>query len=106
MIDDRLLFVSNAGILTGLDITTGEPLIQHRLGGNFAASPVVANGLIYFFDQEGVGTVIRPPVSGNGETEIEIIATNTLDEGLMASPAVSGDALFLRTSTFLYCVAE
>ena len=69
---------------------------RERLGGNFAASPVVADGRIIFANQQGKTTVVQP-----GRT-FAPIATNTLDIGCMASPAVDGKSLYLRTKTHLY----
>ena len=67
-----------------------------RIGGKYAASPIYADGRIYLFDQQGTTTVIKP-----GRT-LEVLATNTLAGGFMASPAVAGKAFFLRTKTHLH----
>jgi hypothetical protein len=67
-----------------------------RIGGSYAASPIYADGRLYFFSQEGKTTVLKP-----GRAFIPL-ATNSLADGFMASPAVSGKALFLRTRTSLY----
>jgi len=55
-----------------------------------------ADGRIYLFDEEGTTTVLKPG------RKLEVLATNTLPNGFMASPAVSGKAFFLRTKTDLY----
>ena len=70
--------------------------LDGRIGGNYAASPIYADGRLYFFNQQGKTTVLKP-----GRT-FEVLATNTLDSGLMASPAVARNSLFLRTKTHLY----
>ncbi len=62
--------------------------------------PVFAGGRIYFSNQEGVTTVIKPSRSYTR------VATNTLDDGLMASPAIAGQALYLRTASHLYRIEE
>jgi hypothetical protein len=67
-----------------------------RLEGNYSASPVCADGRLYFFDQEGKGHVLL-----TGRTP-RVVATNKLDAGCMASPAIAGKALFVRTKTHLY----
>ena len=67
-----------------------------RVGGKYAASPIFADGRIYLFDEEGTTTVLKPG------RKLEVLATNTLANGFMASPAVSGKAFFLRTKTHLY----
>jgi hypothetical protein len=71
-------------------------LWQQRLGGNFSASPVLADGRIYFQSEEGVTTVIR-----SGAT-FERLAQNTLDEPTLASMAVSNGALYIRGEQHLY----
>lgn len=83
------------------DGKTGENLWRGRLGGSFSASPIIAPGRIYFFDDRGKCTVIAP-----GGSEMKVLATNTLDAGCMASPAVSGKALFVRTKTHLYRIEQ
>ncbi|MBB03362.1 MAG: quinonprotein alcohol dehydrogenase, partial [Planctomyces sp.] len=75
---------------------TGEVKWQERISGQYSASPLFANGLIYLFNAEGLTTVIKPGDS------YEVVAENRLDEGFMASPAVKGNSLFLRTEGHLY----
>jgi len=91
----RLFFVNDNGIAQGLNATSGKQLWQQRLEGKYSASPLGAPGRIYFFNQEGKTTVIAP-----GD-EFKLLAENTLDDGFMASPAVAGKALILRTKTRL-----
>ncbi|MCX5771440.1 MAG: quinonprotein alcohol dehydrogenase, partial [Candidatus Hydrogenedentes bacterium] len=67
-----------------------------QIGGNYEASPICAEGRIYFFSAQGKTTVLK---SG---PDYDVLATNRLDDGFMASPAVSGNSLFLRTKTHLY----
>lgn len=98
VVGDLLFMVSDNGIITCLDAKTGEAVWQQKIGGEFSASPVSAEGRIYFFDREGKITVIQ------AGREFKQLAANQLDEGFMASPAVSGKALFLRTKTHLYRV--
>lgn len=96
LVDGLVYLMHDTGIATCLDATTGEEIWKERIGGEYSASPIYADGRIYFFSQEGVTTVIAP-----GRT-LKILAENKLDEGFMASPAVAGRALFLRTKTHLY----
>jgi outer membrane protein assembly factor BamB len=88
--------VSDDGIINCIDAATGEGVWQKRVSGAFAASPIYGDGRIYFCDQDGQTTVIKPG------RKFELLATNTLDDGCMASPAVDGKALLLRTKTHLY----
>ena len=88
--------VTDDGLATCLDSATGKQVWRERLVGKYAASPIHADGRLYFCTQEGKTTVLKP-----GRTW-EVLATNTLETGLMASPSVAGKALFLRTKTHLY----
>ncbi len=95
-VGDELYVVNDGGIATCLDARTGAIIWQQRLGGTYSASPVFADGRIYFLAEQGVTTVIAPG------RQFERLATNTLDGGLLASMAVSGGSLFLRTDSHLY----
>jgi len=96
LIGDRLFLVGNAGTASVLDALTGRSVWQKRLGGEFSASPILADGRIYASNQGGETFVLSAL-----ETP-EILATNTLDSGCMASPAVYDGAIYLRTKTHLY----
>lgn len=96
LVGDLLFMVNDGGVISCLEIATGREVWTQRIGGHFAASPIYADGRIYFCSQEGKTTVIEPGRSYN------LLAANTLDTGCMASPAVAGKALFLRTKTHLY----
>ena len=95
-VGDELYLVNDGGIATCLDARTGAVVWQQRLGGTYSASPVFADGRIYFLAEQGVTTVIAPG------KEFRRLATNTLDGGLLASMAVSGGSLFFRTDSHLY----
>lgn len=99
MHDGRLYSLTDNGVLTCIDAKTGDELWSGRIGGNFVASPVIANDLIYMFDEEGRGTVAR-----TGD-RFEIVAKNQLDEGGKASPAIAEGAIFVRTAHYLYKLA-
>ena len=86
------------GAVAALDRVTGEVVWNERVGGKYAASPIYADGRLYFFSQDGVTTVIKPGV------KLEVLARNQLDDGLMASPAADGKAFYLRTKSSLYRV--
>ncbi len=96
LVGDELYFASEGGILTCLDARTGKPRYRERLGGEFWASPIALGERIYLFDSEGRSYVIA------AGPEFRLLATNELDDGLMASPAVAGSALYLRTGPALY----
>ena len=100
LLDGRLYMVSQRGVVTCNDFKTGEQLWQGRIEGNYSASAIFADGRIHFFNEDGQATIIQP-----GD-RLEVLAVNQLDDGFMASPAVAGDSLFLRTKTHLYRVAR
>ncbi|MBL4886272.1 MAG: PQQ-binding-like beta-propeller repeat protein [Planctomycetaceae bacterium] len=100
LIGTELYFVNDIGIGISLDAMTGEQIWQERFQGKYSASSLFASGHIYFFNEEGSTTVVKP---GN---ELNIVAENKLDAGCKASPAVQGDALFLRTTTHLYRIEK
>lgn len=100
LVDDLLFMVDDGGVATSVEAKTGKEVWKARLGGNYSASPVFSEGKVYFFDQEGKSTIIK------AAREYQVIAVNRLEDGFMASPAVSGDALFLRTKSALYRIDD
>ncbi len=98
--EGRLYFVSDKGIARCLDAATGEEKWFDRLPGDYSASPLSAEDRLYFFNQDGICTVLK-----TGDA-FEKLAENKLDAGYMASPAVAGKALFLRTATALYRIEQ
>lgn len=96
VVGDELYFVSDAGIASCVDARTGKVHWNERLGGGFSASPVLAEGRIYFQNESGLGVVIRPG------TKFEKLAENDLGERTLASYAVDDGALFIRTAGHLY----
>ena len=100
LVGDELYIVNDVGIASCLDAQTGETHWQQRLGGNFSASPFLADGRIYFQSEEGVTTVIAA-----GKT-FRKLATNELDGETLASAAVSEGSLVVRTATHLYRIAQ
>ncbi len=100
LIDDLLYLVSDDGIATCLEAATGQQIWSEKLGGNYMASPIYAAGRLYFSSSQGKTTVLKAGRS------FEIMATSKLDAGFMASPAVLGRALILRTKTHLYRIEQ
>jgi outer membrane protein assembly factor BamB len=90
--------VSDAGIAACTEIATGKLLWKKRLGGNFSASPIAASGRVYFPNDSGVCYVLA------AKPEFEQLAKNDLGEPILASFAVTGDALLIRTASALYRV--
>jgi outer membrane protein assembly factor BamB len=102
--DGILYFLkTNSGILTAFDAKSGKPhYALQRLEGvpNVFSSPVGAQGRVYFTGREGTTLVIR-----NAPT-YEVLATNTLDDGFDASPALVDNVMYLRGYRNLYAIAE
>jgi outer membrane protein assembly factor BamB len=96
LVDDLLFMTSDAGIATCLEAKTGKVVWQKRLKGEFSASPIYSEGRVYFPNQDGRTFVIA------ASRAYELLATNELDDGCMASPAVYDKAIYLRTRTHLY----
>ena len=100
LVGERLFFVTNQGVAYAVDARSGEELWAHRIGGSFTASPIVAGDRVYFCDEKGTTTVVR------ASAEYEELAANVLADGMRASPAAAGGALFIRTFDRLYKLAE
>ncbi len=95
-VGDEIYLISDNGIATCLDIQSGQRHWQKRLGGNYSASPLFADGRIYFTNEKGLTTVIAPG------TQYQELAQNYIDGRTLASLAVIDGALFLRSDSHLY----
>lgn len=100
VVGDELYFVSDAGIATCADAKTGKVHWNERLGGGFSASPVYADGKIYFQNEEGVGCVLKA-----GKT-FDLLAKNELGERTLASYAVDDGTLFIRGAEHLFRIGK
>ena len=97
--EGRAYLVHDTGILAVLDAKSGAELFKVRIGGGghtFSASPVAAGNRIYFLTENGTTIVLES--SG----QYKEIARNDLDEMSLASPAIAGGAIYIRTATKLY----
>ena len=100
VVGEDLYVVSDNGIATCLEAKTGAVRWQQRLGNSFSASPLYADGRIYFTDEDGRTIVLKPGPPP------EALAVNTLDGGTLASLAVASKAFFIRTATHLYRISQ
>lgn len=98
LVDGLIYTAADESFVTCVDTANGQVVWTERIGGKYAASPIYADGRLYFFSQDGTTTVLKP-----GRT-LDVLATNTLAGGFMASPAADGKAFYLRTKTHLYRV--
>jgi len=90
----------DSGVLVCLDGKTGKELYRQRLGGACNSSPIASEGRIYLSNNEGETFVVK------AGREFELLGTNSLGERITASPAVSGNDLFYRTDSHLYCIGN
>ena len=105
LLHDGILYLlkSNRGVLSAYDAETGHRHYgPERLPGirNVYASRVAAGGRIYITSQEGTTLVIADG------PRVNVLVTNVLEDGFGASPAVVGDAIYMRGREFLYCIAS
>lgn len=99
-VGDYFLLVSDNGIASCFEQTTGKRTWMERIGTRFSSSPITAEGLAYFTSDDGVTTVIRPG------PKLEIVAENDLGERVFASPAVSQGQLIVRGERHLYAIGK
>jgi len=95
LVDGLIYTAAEESFVTCVEAATGQIVWTERIGGKYAASPIFADGRLYFFSQDGTTTVLKPG------RKLEVLATNKLASGFMASPAAAGKAFFLRTRTHL-----
>ena len=100
LVGDLIYMINDTGIATCLESATGEIVWQNRIGGEYSASPVYADGKIWIFGEDGKTRAFEP-----GRT-FKLLAENQLDDGFMASPAAAGDSFYLRTKTHLYRIRK
>jgi len=101
VVANGLLFtMADNGVAMCFDTFTGKQHWKERIGGNFKASPVAADGKVYFLDQKGVCTVVA------ASDKFEVLATNTIEDETSASPAISDGRIYLRARKHLYCVGK
>ena len=100
LVGEELYAIDDNGVATCWEAQTGKVLWNERIGGNYSASPLAAEGRLYFFSEEGKITVVA------AGREFKKLAENHLEGGFMASPAVCGQALYLRNRTHLYRIEE
>jgi len=96
VVGNELFLVSDNGVASCRDAESGKLHWRQRLGGNYSASPLYADGKIYFLSEEGICTVIA------ARQEYEELAKNEFGEATLASFAAADGALFARTESSLY----
>jgi outer membrane protein assembly factor BamB len=99
---DYLYTLADRGIVTCYEAKTGKQIYEKRLGGRggYTASPVAADGKLYFTSEEGEIRVVK------AGPEFVRLATNKMDDPCMATPAISDGMLFVRTQHYLYGISR
>ncbi len=92
----ELYMISDNGVASCLDARMGAVHWQQRLGGNYSASPLLADNKIYFQSEQGTGVVVQ------ASKQFKLLAKNRLEERSLATPAAADGALFIRTENHLY----
>jgi outer membrane protein assembly factor BamB len=100
LVGDELYLVSDNGIASCVDAKTGKVHWQERIGGNYSASPLYADGKIYCQSEEGTGVVLKVG------KRFEVLSRNSLNERTLASYAASDGAFFIRTENHLYRIPD
>jgi outer membrane protein assembly factor BamB len=100
LVGHELYLITDNGIATCLDAKTGKEYWRARVGGNHSASPIYADGRIYFLSEEGESVVIAP-----GQ-QLKHLATNQIDGRTLASMAIANGSIFIRSETHLYRIGK
>ncbi len=101
IVDDKLFMMDDKGVASCVNAKTGKSIWQKRVGGGeYRASPLLAQGRIYCFSTEGAIKVFE------AGKRFKLLAENELPDGFQASPAMLGDSLILRTTKHLYCIED
>jgi outer membrane protein assembly factor BamB len=100
LVGDLLYMVSDSGVISCMEAKTGAKVWAKQYSAPHSASPLYADGHLYFFDEVGKTRVLATGRKRN------LLAVNQLATGCMATPAIAGKALFLRTKTHLYRVEK
>ena len=100
--EDYLYVCTDNGILSQYEAKTGEPTFRARLGsgGSFSASPVAADGKVYFANEDGEIFVVK------AATKFELLAKNPTGEVLFATPAIAGKMIIIRGQNHVFGIRE
>jgi outer membrane protein assembly factor BamB len=98
--DGLIYMTGDVGVLTVIDAKTGERIHQERLGGVYSASPVAGDGKVYLPSEDGETIVVA---AGRAP---KVLARNRLSARQLASPAISGGRLFIRSDDAIYAITK
>ncbi len=101
LVHDGLIYVvEDNGVASCFEAKSGDQVWKKRIGGNYSASPLMAGGYIYVGSHEGDVIVLKPGTDG------KVVAENKIDGQIMASPAVTDNALIIRTAEAMYRIED
>jgi outer membrane protein assembly factor BamB len=100
VVGNDIYLLTDMGVLTCVDLTTGKEHWRKRMTGNYSASPTIADGKIYVVSEEGATTVLTTG------PKAEVLATNQLDGRSLASPAFLDGAIIYRSESHLYGIGN
>jgi outer membrane protein assembly factor BamB len=100
LVNGRLYTANDTGVFSCLDAATGKLIFLERVSDAFSASPIIAGDLLYFPAESGITYVIR------ASDTLDVVARNDLGDPILASPAVDGGRIILRTQKELVCVGK
>jgi outer membrane protein assembly factor BamB len=103
VVDGLLYILADNGVLSSYDLATGRPGYQVRVSasaGTYSASPIAVAGRLYLATEDGTIHVVKAGPS------FELLASNPMDEGLMATPAVAGDLLIVRGVRHVFGIGD
>lgn len=92
--------MDDSGVCSCVDALTGDVIWTERISGAYWASPLYADGHLYFFSQDGKVSVVK------ASREFELVHETTFDDGFTASAAVAENSLILRSESFVYRIAK
>jgi outer membrane protein assembly factor BamB len=95
-----IYMVGDVGVLTVIDATTGTRVHQERIGGVYSASPVAGDGKVFLLSEDGETIVVEA-----GRTP-RILARNKLNARQLASPAIAGSRLFIRSDDVIFAIGK
>ncbi len=96
---DHFYVHNEQGVLTCYEAATGKAVYRERLPGRYTTSAVAGDGKLYFTNEDGQTQVVK------AGAKYELLASNSLSDYCLASPAIAHGTLFVRTERYLYAIA-
>lgn len=97
VLGDKVFTLNSAGVMSAAEVATGKLAWQLRLKGPFTSSPVGSGTHLVIFNEAGLGQVVN--VAGE---KGEVVSENDIKETILATPALSGNAIFVRSDKHLW----